>query len=823
MKKLLTKIVGATLGLALAIGVSVGVANNREAKGVYAATSTGETSITLGPAAAITDRWAVGKGSGTANSNSTSTAWAAPNPDSGEHTYTDTMANADQNGQKWTVTWTYTGAFYHQPNGGTPTSVTFGKASNPPTTLTFVSTAFSQSMKLTAFSSKYGDNSKASTIRGKLYYDDTLIATGAKTSSSSSETKTVSKTGDDIIIPAGSVLKVVFDEMANGVKIYDICYTLAAAPTYTVSYDKNDAAASGTMTDSNSPYQAGATVTVLSNSFVAPSGKVFGHWDTNSDDSGTDYNPNDTFSISSNTTLYAQWDDAPTTPTISLNISSVSGYTGENFSVMATYANLTSNFAWGEPSGTGTISGSVTASTGNATDGTSTYSGTLTGAGTVTLLATGGGATNKTVTFTISASSVSITGLAASASVDFGKTLDLGSTITVESVGNYSSEVTWESDNEAVATVDSEGVVTGVGKGTANITVASSDYPSATMSCAVTVDYKAKMQYTANTSTNMKGDENNAERVNLSPTYFEVSAGKGEANNLPGLNSDGTIRLYNKASGTGDGSYFVITIAFGYVITNIKINFKQNESVAKVYAGENLVAGDPQFNYVINGSTVKVQNGSTSNSSEQVHINYIDISFDKTTSVVSNKGTSSSVSYHYSKDGDNDPVLTDVAVRFGGQISKALWNALDGDSNNILGYGIMLSSSASIKATYDAVREGKASVDATFEDIDGKDYTIVSGTTIKNFYNPVSTQVRESGTDYIWYLGKAVANTSAGFTRNYTAVAYIRTTSDEIVFLTETTKSAAQAAKDLINADPDDEFDNDYLEGSLAYLAGFAA
>ena len=36
MKKLLTRIVGATLGLALAIGVSVGVANNREAKEVSA-------------------------------------------------------------------------------------------------------------------------------------------------------------------------------------------------------------------------------------------------------------------------------------------------------------------------------------------------------------------------------------------------------------------------------------------------------------------------------------------------------------------------------------------------------------------------------------------------------------------------------------------------------------------------------------------------------------------------------------------------------------------------------------------------------------------
>ncbi len=76
---------------------------------------------------------------------------------------------------------------------------------------------------------------------------------------------------------------------------------------YTVTYDKNNANASGTMTDSNSPYASESTVTVLDNAFTAPAGYVFDHWNTAADDSGTTYNPDDTFEISANTTLYAQW------------------------------------------------------------------------------------------------------------------------------------------------------------------------------------------------------------------------------------------------------------------------------------------------------------------------------------------------------------------------------------------------------------------------------------------------------------------------------------------------------------------------------------
>ena len=73
---------------------------------------------------------------------------------------------------------------------------------------------------------------------------------------------------------------------------------------YTVTYDANGG--TGTMTDSNSPYNSGATVTVLGNQFTYE-GYDFVNWNTAADGSGTDYDEDDTFTITANTTLYAQW------------------------------------------------------------------------------------------------------------------------------------------------------------------------------------------------------------------------------------------------------------------------------------------------------------------------------------------------------------------------------------------------------------------------------------------------------------------------------------------------------------------------------------
>ena len=95
------------------------------------------------------------------------------------------------------------------------------------------------------------------------------------------------------------------DQWALYIDDITVTETTGAVTTYTVTYNANGG--TGTMTDTNSPYISGSTVTVMSNTFTAPSDMTFSGWNTAANGSGTSYAPGDHFSISANTTLYAQW------------------------------------------------------------------------------------------------------------------------------------------------------------------------------------------------------------------------------------------------------------------------------------------------------------------------------------------------------------------------------------------------------------------------------------------------------------------------------------------------------------------------------------
>ena len=73
---------------------------------------------------------------------------------------------------------------------------------------------------------------------------------------------------------------------------------------YTVAYDSNGG--TGEMVDNKSPYAENSNVTVLKNTFTK-AGHTFTGWNTAKDGKGTAYKAEDTFQITENTTLYAQW------------------------------------------------------------------------------------------------------------------------------------------------------------------------------------------------------------------------------------------------------------------------------------------------------------------------------------------------------------------------------------------------------------------------------------------------------------------------------------------------------------------------------------
>ena len=77
--------------------------------------------------------------------------------------------------------------------------------------------------------------------------------------------------------------------------------------TYTVTYLGNTNTSGSPPTDSSSPYNPSATVSILGANTLAKSGYQFAGWNTAADGTGTNYVGDNTFTINADTTLYAQW------------------------------------------------------------------------------------------------------------------------------------------------------------------------------------------------------------------------------------------------------------------------------------------------------------------------------------------------------------------------------------------------------------------------------------------------------------------------------------------------------------------------------------
>ena len=110
------------------------------------------------------------------------------------------------------------------------------------------------------------------------------------------------------------------------------------------------------------------------------------------------------------------------------------------------------------------------------------------GTATITVSVKGQPEIKATCTITVKSSSIAVTKLTlseSSAEVSIGKTLTLSCTIEPSNATN--KELIWSSSDETIATVDAQGVVTGVKAGTVTITVASKSNPSVKAICTVTV------------------------------------------------------------------------------------------------------------------------------------------------------------------------------------------------------------------------------------------------------------------------------------------------------------------------------------------------
>ena len=125
------------------------------------------------------------------------------------------------------------------------------------------------------------------------------------------------------------------------------------------------------------------------------------------------------------------------------------------------------------------------------------------------------------------------------------------------------------------------------------------------------------LSYSGSTTANMTGN-NDAATVGLLATDWSVVGAKGDGTNFPGLNKDGTIRLY---ASSGNGSFITVTNSGGNTISSITLNVKSG--TATVLVGENEISGNNNV-YSINSTSFIVANHLTSG---QVQINSITITY----------------------------------------------------------------------------------------------------------------------------------------------------------------------------------------------------
>ena len=507
--------------------------------------------------------------------------------------------------------------------------------------------------------------------------------------------------------------------------------------------------------------------------------------------------------------------ETPEEPFINPSKNSTSGYTGQHDTISFTYGNLTA--ALGIASNN---TGVATVEEPSTNAGSGTVQVNFVGAGSTTISFKNGNTQIASVSVSVTASSVTITGLPNTGSVDTGKTLNLGSTITITPVGACSNTVTWTSADPAIATVSSSGVVTGVSMGIVNITVASTDYPSATMTCAVTVFEVVDLTDDSYAISKPATAQTELSRVLVSGYTLNVLNGYHVS---PGHTY---LILGNKDLKTTDSLISNKTPTIG-PITKIVINIKAGSAGEAVY---NATLSDSEIKSPVTNNTYtrtgpgsititadaganKRYFGISVSNDRNGQIENIEIFYEKPTAseAVESLKTRSSLTYHYSYDGASYE-FSKVGIRYSGFISKALWDSLNAESP-IQGYGIYYSTSTNWN-TFD--------LKDFYPEDDGVDF--------RNFYTPLTSKEHPDLANasqkgglledcYVWSLFKTISEgiviDESILETAYTAVAYIKT-EDGVVFLDQEVASVVDIAVKLID---DKVYNEEAFEGSLAYLA----
>ena len=148
--------------------------------------------------------------------------------------------------------------------------------------------------------------------------------------------------------------------------------------------------------------------------------------------------------------------------------------------------------------------------------------------------------------------------------------------------------------------------------------------------------------------------------------------------------------------------------------------------------------------------------------------------------------TQTSLAYNYHKDDEGNFTYSNIVMRFGGKVSKDLWNEFD----NITGFGVILMDGDMVKSQKDATDAMTDMVLSTVTESLDEHMAI-------EYFVPVSNMavIGQDDDNYYWNLRVSVADTETD--KLYSAVAYIKV-GDEYVLMNMARTSVVDIALDYL-------------------------
>ena len=225
----------------------------------------------------------------------------------------------------------------------------------------------------------------------------------------------------------------------------------------------------------------------------------------------------------------------------------------------------------------------------------------------------------NSIDFTVAGTTVPVTGVSlnkTSSSVNVGSTEQLTATVAPSNATNKS--VTWSSSNTSVATVSSNGLVTGVAAGTSTITVTTVD-GAKQATCLITV-VRAGLSNNANLSALTVNQSSLSPSFNANTVSYTVNV----ANSVTSITVSATPADAN-ATVTGTGSHqlivgnnpinVVVTAQDGntkktYTVTVVRAGLSNNANLSALTVNQSSLS--PTFNANTVSYTVNVTNSVTS-------------------------------------------------------------------------------------------------------------------------------------------------------------------------------------------------------------------